>query len=123
MWQEQPQEGAPKKEADFWHVNVIPVAPFLEILKSPTAFAEGMEKKAKEVLLDWQRMNKGVKNPKDRVVAEKQFVLAAQSFRGPRGVLEQSQVEFQLTTWAYTMAAQKVDIPDELLLRDVKVKK
>lgn len=117
-----PPQMPARPEADFWHVNVIPVGPFLEVLAAPDAFADAMEKRGKQVMEDWVELNKNIKKPGDRVVAEKQFILQSHSFRGPRGgPMENSQVEMQLTLWGYTANARKVDKPDPLLLRDVKV--
>jgi len=115
------QQPTTAPEADFWHCNVIPVGPFLEILKVPEAFAAALEKKGLEVIKDWQEINKDVKNPKNRVLSEKQFVLQSHSFRGARGAIEHSQIEFQLTSYAYNLNAQKVAKPEAMHLRDIKV--
>jgi len=117
----QQQQPTTAPEADFWHCNVIPVGPFLEILKVPEAFAAALEKKGLEVIKDWQEINKDVKNPKNRVLSEKQFVLQSHSFRGARGAIEHSQIEFQLTSYAYNLNAQKVAKPEAMHLRDIKV--
>ena len=110
-----------KPEGDFWHCNVIPVGPFLDILKAPDEFAAALAKKGKEVVDEWVKTNKSIKNPKEREVAEKHFILQSHSFRGQRGAVEHSQIVFQLSLWGYTKMAQKVDKPDPPLLRDVKV--
>ncbi len=109
-----------KPEADFYHVNVIPVEPLLAILKDPEQFASMLEKKGHQVIAEYLEVNKNVRNSQDRVLAEKQFVVQHQTFRGNRGGTERSEVEFILTTYAYNLAAQKVRTTEPLLLRDVK---
>jgi hypothetical protein len=110
------QAGLP--EPDFDHVAVVPVAPFLAVKKDPTAFAGIMEQKAQELIAEWVKRNTGL-NPKDRVIAERSFVLHKHTYN-VRGVLEHTQIEYQLSLFGYTLDSQKVEalVPPEI--RNIK---
>ena len=111
-----------KHKHDFWDVNVIPVGPLLSILEDPIKFAVVLEERARAVMAEWVSLNANFKNPLDRVVAEKHFIVMSHHFKGHQGRPEKSDVEMQLSTWGYTANAQRVQKPEAMILRDVKAR-
>ena len=108
-----------KKEGDFYYVAVLPVKPFLAVLDDPREFANILEKKAKEVLAEWIEKNKGVEMPR-RLLTERQFILHSFDFRNAQGGFEHTQIEMQLSSYGYTLAANRVAQLQPPLLRDLK---
>jgi hypothetical protein len=106
-------------EPDWDHVAVVPVAPFLAVKKDPPAFAGVLEQKARELIAEWVQRNTGL-IPKDRVIAERSFILYKHTYKGYRGVLEHTQIEYQLSLFGYTLESQKVEelVPPEI--RNIK---
>jgi hypothetical protein len=110
------QAGLP--EPDFDHVAVVPVAPFLAVKKDPIAFAGLLEQKARELIAEWVQLNTGL-NPKDRVLAERSFILHKHTYN-VRGVLEHTQIEYQFSLFGYTLDSQKVEALEPPEIRNIK---
>lgn len=120
----QHQSGAfpPRKpEADFDFVAVLPVGPFLALMKEPIVFASLLQEKALEVMDQWRTTNSG-RLPHNRVIVERSFTIFRYSFKDGKGVMQHSQYDMSLSTFYYTLNARKVETPEPLVLRDVKAR-
>jgi hypothetical protein len=110
-----------RPQAPFDHVSVLPVEPLLRVITDAVAFADMMETKGKEVCKEWMKINSGVP-AKDRMVAEKRFILHVHYFQGRRGSKEETRVEFIIGSYGPTMASRKVEALEEMTLMKLKAR-
>jgi hypothetical protein len=106
-------------EPDFDHVAVVPVGPFMAVKRDPSAFAQTLEQKALELIAEWVRLNTGLK-PRDRMIAERSFILHVHKYKGHRGVIEHTQIEYQMSLFGYTCDSRKVEELEPPEIRNVK---
>jgi hypothetical protein len=111
----------PLREAkDFHHCAVLPVEPVLVVLREPLKFADFLERKAEEIMAEWNSKNEGVPR-NERYSAERGWPLVEQSFVQGR-VRYFTEYEMQIQTYLYTINAKKVDVPEPIRLRDCKAR-
>jgi hypothetical protein len=118
---DQSKEEGPEK--DYFYTCLFPADVFLSILADPVGFSTRLENDAEGVMEEWTAINKGA-IPFDRVTAERCYPLHEHSFRdpkAPRGVEERSIYEMQISTYGFNERARKVDYPEPMVLRDMKV--
>ena len=104
---------------DYYHAALLPCDPFLKAFERPGAFADLLETKASNVVVEWPVLNYGVA-PESRIMAERYFTLYRNTYQGDRGSAASAIYEMQISSYGYTMAAQRVPVPEPLRLRDLK---
>ena len=108
-----------KENRDFFHCALLPCDTFLTAFQQPKQFADLLQVRAQNVLVEWPVINHGLA-PENRVMAERYFSMYQNVFRGARNNAEQSIYEMQISSYGYTKAARKVPIPEPLQMRDLK---
>lgn len=111
---------AQREQKDFFHTALLPCDTFLKSFGDSKAFASRLEDRARNVLVEWAVINHGLA-PKNRVMSERYYTMYAHNFAGEHKKLsERAEYEMQISSYGYTAAARKVDVPDPIQMRDLK---